>query len=100
LGSPLPFIKPSRVSSCNARIINEVIIFGAAVEDFLWLSIAWGVLDGQSAFLSGKYRAEGNVGSSSEVEDPVPVVMVVLLARPTLAKRNFLLERDNFMVLP
>jgi len=28
----------------------------------VWLAISQGVLDGQSAFMSGKYRAEGNVG--------------------------------------
>jgi multimeric flavodoxin WrbA/putative sterol carrier protein len=28
----------------------------------VWLAVSQGVLDGQSAFLSGKYRVEGNVG--------------------------------------
>ena len=28
----------------------------------VWLAVSQGTLDGQSAFLSGKYRVEGNVG--------------------------------------
>ena len=39
----------------------------------VWLAVSQGTLDGQSAFLSGKYRAEGNVGLLLKLKTLFPV---------------------------
>ncbi len=39
----------------------------------VWLAVSQGALDGQKAFLSGKYRAEGNVGLLLKLKTLFPV---------------------------
>lgn len=39
----------------------------------VWLAVSQGALDGQSAFMSGKYRAEGNVGLLLKLKTLFPV---------------------------
>ncbi|MEI7671410.1 MAG: SCP2 sterol-binding domain-containing protein [Deltaproteobacteria bacterium] len=39
----------------------------------VWLAISQGALNGQSAFMSGKYRVEGNVGLLLKLKTLFPV---------------------------